>query len=110
MEPKPTYHFLSGLPATTAPDSTQVKSPTCMVHIFNLSDALAEFRAQLEREAGCPFDQIEVSASFVLDDLCAFLGFGPSLRDKVLGRDAVMFVDHFLSGDQARTQSNESNA
>ncbi len=66
------------------------------VHIFNLSDALAEFRARLEREAGAPVWDVETRAAFVLDDLCRFLGFDSALRAKVLGQEAVAQVDRFL--------------
>ncbi len=35
------------------------------MQIFNLSDELAKFRAQLEREAGLPLQEIELNAAFV---------------------------------------------
>jgi len=76
------------------PLATRVQPP---VHIFNLSDALAEFRTQLERDAGEPLQNIETSAALVLDDLCVFLGFGPALRAKVLGQPAATFVEQFAA-------------
>lgn len=69
---------------------------TSGVQIFNLSDALAQFRAQLEQEAGAPASRIETTAGFVLDDLVAFLGFGPTLRAKILGPQTITAVDAFL--------------
>jgi hypothetical protein len=80
--------ILSQLPLTT------LVQP--QVQIFNLSDALAEFRAQLERDAGVPLQDIETSAALVLDDLCIFLGFSETLRAKVVGREAAAFVEQFI--------------
>ena len=77
------------------------------VQAFNLSDALAEFRAQLERDAGTPLHEVETNAgtplhevetnaACVLDDLCVFLGFGDVLRAKVLGHAGVAGLEQFL--------------
>ena len=64
------------------------------VQIFNLSDELAKFRAQLEREAGLPLQEIELNAALLLDDLIAFLEFGEAQRAKILGQ-AIEFVECF---------------
>jgi hypothetical protein len=66
------------------------------VQIFNLSDELAKFRAQLEHEAGAPLQEIELNAALLLDDLCAFLEFGETQRAKIMGPTAIAFVDRFL--------------
>jgi hypothetical protein len=85
--------ILSRLPLSRsfAPTTAQPQ-----VQIFNLSDALAEFRRRLEADAGAPLHDVETNAALVLNDLCAFLGFGETLRAKILGPDAVAFVDRFL--------------
>jgi hypothetical protein len=85
--------ILSRLPLSRsfAPTTAQPQ-----VQIFNLSDALAEFRRRLEADADAPLQDVETSAAFVLNDLCAFLGFGETLRAKILGPDATAFVDRFL--------------
>jgi hypothetical protein len=67
------------------------------VETANLSDLLADFRRQLEQDAGgIPLDQVLTSPALVLDDLCVFLGFGLKLRAKVLGPSADR-VEDFLS-------------
>lgn len=96
--------ILSRLPLATVAQPTSASSGLGeigravepQVQIFNLSDALAEFRIQLERDAGMPLQDIETSAAFVLDDLCSFLGFGTVLRAKVIGQDAAILIDSFL--------------
>ena len=80
--------ILSRLPLSTAAQP--------QVQVFNLSDALAEFRAQLEHDAGVPLQEIETNAACVLNDLCVFLGFGDALRAKVLGQQGVAGLERFL--------------
>jgi len=61
-----------------------------------LSKALAEFRQQLERDAGAPVCDITANAALILDDLCTFLDFGPRLRAQVLGSETDAAVEVFL--------------
>ncbi len=78
--------------------SNQLPATGPRVEVFSLSDALAQFRAQLEQDAGVPICEIETSAATLLDDLCTFLGFGPEKRAKIIGSesDAATLVEAFL--------------
>lgn len=65
---------------------------------MNLSDLLAGFRQQLERDAGVPtIDLIETNAALFLSDLCNYLGFSPELRDKVIGEQAAATTRDFIT-------------
>ena len=67
------------------------------VETANLSDLLADFRRQLEQDAGgVPLDQVTTSPALVLYDLCVFLGFSLRLQAKVVGPSADR-VEDFLS-------------
>jgi hypothetical protein len=64
----------------------------------NLSDLLADFRQQLEHDAGVTSaDLIETNAALFLHDLCNYLGFSPRLRAKVVGTPAAAAVESFLA-------------
>lgn len=83
---------------------SQLPTTGPQVQVFNLSDALAKFRAQLERDAGEPACNITTSVAILLDDLCAFLGFGPEKRAKIIGSesDAAALVEAFLDAHAPR--------
>jgi hypothetical protein len=67
------------------------------VETANLSDLLAEFRCQLERDAdGVPIHQITTTPALILHDLCNFLCFDPKLTAKILGPSYSGQVEDFL--------------
>ncbi len=64
----------------------------------NLSDLLADFREQLERDAGVDsVVLIETNAALLLSDLCNYLGFSPGLCDKVVGTQAAAMTRDFIA-------------
>lgn len=68
------------------------------VETANLSDLLADFRQQLEHEAGvASADLIETNAALFLSDLCNYLGFSPRLHDKVVGAQAAAMARDFMA-------------
>ena len=66
------------------------------VETANLSDLLADFRRQLEQEAGVPAQEITTTPALILRDLCIFLEFGPKLTAKILGPSYSRQVEAFL--------------
>lgn len=68
------------------------------IETANLSDLLADFRRQLERDAdGIPIHEITATPATILSDLCAYLGFGPKLTAKILGPSTLAQVENFLN-------------
>jgi hypothetical protein len=68
------------------------------IQYASLTDLLAHFRQQLERENGKPIGELsEVNAAEVISDLCVFLGLSDLNRRKVLGASAAAHIDQTLA-------------